>query len=544
MCLNFLHAYQRLESMQLVVSLGFLLILLGICCPVAGQQKGGLSKKENVVVKKHRRDSIVHISESATPLKPAGDFRLKRFGWTPFEFDSIAAKDSFSLVLLSKAGVPFKTVQLSFDTILARQEVVDFQYRDAKPVAARPVLKVKAGVSLKRTVANIQVRRIARPDAIFEITDSLSRSGGTTGNDTATVRHLMAGPGPKETLIRAFSTMRNDSGGMVRRSEHLVVQRKTVKPERLAFRRASTLKKTELRYDNFEKGDTLVFAVNATGKTPLKEIYLYDPQGRRISGNIDALAYSDTIVAGNEPFYSLHIKNKAGWKKQYADVSVLRIRPVQADSFYTVIDSVYQIKNYFTYDTLLLTIADDSLFLAPLLNIESEPFGCFELLVPKMTPDSARLSHVVYWMGIGRNSIQDYQTLEATVPQNWSRPGAPVALGAYGMGRPLIMPGITTSDVTPAFNKTGARIGKNAGTLFDLSLRKNTGILSETQLKKATANSKGYRFFACFQNKSAVNTYPVQLKMIAYYRKEQLKQRELQLVSIKTHPPRENPSIK
>jgi hypothetical protein len=181
----------------------------------------------------------------------------------------------------------------------------------------------------------------------------------------------------------------------------------------------------------------------------------------------------------------------------------------------------------------LLTIADDSLLLAPLLNIESAPWGRIAVEIPKTAPgiSTTRLYAFAYWVGVGDACLADYAALEKTVPADWSRPGAPVALGAYGLSRPLILPPVKTADVAFVFNQSGERIGpKNVASLFGLSLKQNAKIITRMQLDatlKAAEKPGPYRFFACFENRNTVITHPVRLKVVAYYQKEKSRSIEI-----------------
>ena len=163
-----------------------------------------------------------------------------------------------------------------------------------------------------------------------------------------------------------------------------------------------------------------------------------------------------------------------------------------------------------------------------------------DIQVPAKLPDkdTAYLSAVAYWIGVGLPCIADYQTVEQTVPPDWSLPGAPAALGAYGNGRPLLLPHLNTRDVAMVFNQSGKPIAPNAtASLLGLSLLQNARVVPVKQLKaelKLDKTSGLYHFFACFNNKSTDMAYPVQVKMVAYYRKEKSRRREVKKMGTTT----------
>ena len=285
-------------------------------------------------------------------------------------------------------------------------------------------------------------------------------------------------------------------------------------------------------YTGFQAGDTLHFLVEAP-ENPVKEIYLTDDAGNLRNRMTNAARFADTIVVKTEKTLTLHLRGKPGLKKKFASVSVLRIRPVRSDSFYVVSDSLFESKTTTVADTLLFTVVDDSLQISPVWNIESVPYGMLEIQIPRMAAEGYALMHAAYWVGIGRDCLNDYHTFEATVPADWSKPGAPPALGAFALKRPLFLPATGVTEVHCTFSATPKTIvikaGKNPlpAPLAQLPGGKNAGLLSPEYLKNRavsgtsrTTATSSYNFYACFQNISTVNTWPVALKVVGVYRKE------------------------
>ena len=99
-------------------------------------------------------------------------------------------------------------------------------------------------------------------------------------------------------------------------------------------------------------------------------------------------------------------------------------------------DTVYEMPPTYLYDTLLLTVLDDSLKLSPTWDLEREPYGQLEVQVPKEAGKGYDLLYIAYWVGIGRRCLSEYLGMEATVPADWSKPGGANRLRSLWAGSP------------------------------------------------------------------------------------------------------------
>jgi hypothetical protein len=301
-----------------------------------------------------------------------------------------------------------------------------------------------------------------------------------------------------------------------------------------------------LRYQDFKPGDTLIFKAQATSEKALKAFQVVDEQGNQIGRSASETEFYLQYIVPKIQTLELRIHKRLNLKKQSATVQITRIRPEPPDSFYLVIDTLFSIKKTYTRDTLLTIIRDDTLQIAPIWNIEQSPFAIAHCNIPIQLKPNINLSHVAYWIGIGRDCIQDYQALETTVPAEWSKPGAPVALGALAMGRFLTLPGSPIKDIqyafTPASDKAGLKNGKNPKTeLFTTCKPYNFCILPYSGDNSVSLGSSRFMSMAAFDfniqfyNKSTVNTYPIAIKMVACYIKVEAGPEEKTVLETKTY---------
>lgn len=521
--------------------LTFWLVLLRACSPVFGQQAGALLVQkvingyDTTFFYFYRQDTVLWLAPTPKPHNPEGDIRLRRFRWTTLNLEPVAVRDTLSLLLVSKSATPFKKIQWAGETTV--QHTV-FRYRDTVSRTLPHKLKIKPRCSLKRQVATLSLQTIG-PRRPIQVTDTreVQIRKHPHGQPDTIVRRYRAVLGKSPVLIdTSYSVTALDTLGSTRRhrSTQLVLKTRAYKADTLLPKGTflvPRLRKKVIRYNGFQKGDTVFFDIKVAGKTPLRSIVLKDHRKLPINSAIDALVFADTLCINDEPYLDLYLTGTPAWKKQKVTVKVWRIRPSVVDSFHTVKDTVYMTRDSVRYDTLAVTVKDDSLQLAPVLDISSKPppyLGRMEIEIAAKLPNGFRLVSIAYWVGVGATCLADYQTIEKTIPPNWSLPGAPIAIGALGNGHPIFLPHIGTADVAMVFNLSGKPIApKETASVLGLSLVKNACVVPVhefDEVLKPDPKSGLYRFFACFNNKSTDVAYPVQVKMVAFYRKEKSRQ--------------------
>lgn len=471
------------------------------------------------------QQTLVQSGPAPQTLRPTGEIRLKRLGYTTLNYRLSNADDTIRMVVSNKDGIPFRELRWSLDPS-AQKKTAAYQHTAVLPAPVEAQLRIKPTVALRRQVAVVQLTDAAprTQGYVRQITDTLLKPAALPFCDSFYKKQLLPPQTPGYLTGWGYSDPLCYVEGRLVIRDHPVQVRQLLPagPHRLP----RLGKSRSIPYSDFSPGDTLTFTATVKGEKPLKEIFLTGPSGERISGTVNALSYADTLVVAQETSFTLHLDGRAALGQQFVEVAVQRIRPMASDSFYQLTDSVFTTTDTLVFDTLLVTAIDDSLLLAPIWNIEQSPFGCLKVQVPTQPAAGLNLRQVAYWIGTGRDALNAYLELEPTVPPEWSLPGAPPALGALGFGRPIVLPFISTQDVICSFSKT-ARAGpgkKSIAPLAQLPEQKNAGILSREILDDWSSDGvieasklQSRTFYACFQNISTVNTYPVAIKVVGYY---------------------------
>lgn len=460
-----------------------------------------------------------------------GEYKLKRLGTTRIPCTISFPNDSLWIQINSKDGTDFKkigwkTSKKEQRKLLENRNLFEFKgiLGSLKPVKKIEIL-VKGGFALKRKIAKVQVYQ-----KVVQQKDSISRSNLAKRSkaDSTALRKLLLHPPSKDSLAKWRSKFGTGGNDTIERAERKVVSHPGIRttlnlsgPSMVVLRSGKHL---VLSYGDFKKADTLVFSVMSNSK-PLKAIWLSNENDTIINRVYDQTSFLDTIVVQTERKFNLHVQGTRSAKRLAADVFVTRIRPVPNDTFYLVTDSIYTVKSSTILDTVLFTVLDQTLSIPPIRDIEKEPFAQVEVQIPDSAGAGFALQKVGYWLGIGRECLNNYLALEASVPPTWSKPGAPVALGAFLLGRPLALPRTGVTDVVSRFST--ARIGtdqfgrkKAIKTSLPLSILTPDKLFSFCKDGRSLAtNTPSYNFYACFQNLSSVNSYPIQLKVVGLYQK-------------------------
>ncbi len=193
-------------------------------------------------------------------------------------------------------------------------------------------------------------------------------------------------------------------------------------------------------------------------------------------------------------------------------------------------------------DTLLYQAISAEANIVGLRNPLGQQRSSLEVKIPlhlnvgdPATKDS--LLAVAYWVGFEQPALAAYAALAEEVPPEWTQPGISPPLAAYGLGHPIVLPGLTTSEAIfqekrvsfdfvdgrgrrafakdNAYNPLILRDAKrpNFGVLSGQSLRQ----LYPTEYADPEAGKNVFRFYLAFANRHAINSYRLQLNVVAYY---------------------------
>jgi len=199
-------------------------------------------------------------------------------------------------------------------------------------------------------------------------------------------------------------------------------------------------------------------------------------------------------------------------------------------------------KTWEAVDTLMFQATDAAAIVVGKRNLLGQRQGSVEVKVPVHlnvgTPETRdSLIAVAYWIGIGPSPITAYETLAEEVPPEWGQPGVSPPLAAYGLGHPIVLPGLATSEAI--FQRDRVRfdfVGSRGKSAFAKELaytklirrdpkRPNSGIIDGAKLiglnstirRDREAGKDILNFYLAFANQHPINTYQVQLKVVGYY---------------------------
>lgn len=521
-------------------------------------------------------DSSVDVQEPASSLteatyqvlskpipprrfEPMGIVRLKRLRRTRFQFSDYKPKDTICVSISNAAGLWFKAACLypkgggpcpkgfagnSFDTcfVVGQNEGV--------PLPAAYTLEVKAPLLLRRMRADVlmECRPYVEPDTVkIQYLLTIQRNAfDTTLLDT--IRTRIETRNGQETRIVEDSQVTDEAGRQIRKQEQDSViatrfsRRILADSDTIQIRQT---RKTCVFYENFAAGDTVFIKVAGIEK-PFQRLWLTDDNGTLLNTALQQSEFKDTLVIADQKRIQICLRGITGMGRKYASIDVQVQQPEQLDTLVFATDSVFQYTTENTYDTLLLTIADVQSSVAPRLNIEGETLQAIDIQVPLRTDDQGRLMYASYWFGLDYPSISAYAELEAEVPLEWAQLGVPLATAAYGAGYPINLPPLRHQDLRFFLATTTEKLRLEQGESFRSfysfgDSRENYGRLSRSTIlggDRETHPIEGYlqeRFFLCFQNTNAINTYPLDIKIVGYYRKLLSSSRSLNFVSTRTY---------
>lgn len=192
-------------------------------------------------------------------------------------------------------------------------------------------------------------------------------------------------------------------------------------------------------------------------------------------------------------------------------------------------------------DTLLFQASDEEVTIVGQRNPLGIRQGSMEIKVPihldldaPQTRDS--LIGLAWWIGIGEPTLEAYETLAGEIPPEWGQPGASPPLAAYGSGHPIVLPGLSPGEAdfqrqivryefVTSQNRTAFTSGSSIPLIRRDPKRPNYGMLSgavlatlqKTAVYDQETGKKVLRFYLAYRNMHDINTYRLQLKVVAYY---------------------------
>lgn len=189
-------------------------------------------------------------------------------------------------------------------------------------------------------------------------------------------------------------------------------------------------------------------------------------------------------------------------------------------------------------DTLITTLLDDKYDVVGKRNLIGSQQGKTEVKVPLNLTAKDSLIAIAYWVGFGENSINAYEALDEEIPDKWRQPGVSAPLAAFGAGYRILLPPLGMEEVVryDFVRSNGKKAFTKGQTPYTNLIERelahpNYGIISGTDLINLRdtvqvieePDEKMLNFYFTYANNHQVNSYPIQLKLIAYYQISELR---------------------
>ncbi len=204
--------------------------------------------------------------------------------------------------------------------------------------------------------------------------------------------------------------------------------------------------------------------------------------------------------------------------------------------------SARAVQTWVATDTLLHQATEAEAEVVGLRNLSGLRSGSVEISIPlrlEFSDPPARdsLVAIAYWIGSGEVALNAYAALLESVPPAWSQPGVSAPLAAYGGGYPVVLPGLTPGEteyqrsyVQYDFTTSAGRQNLVAGRSYPRLIRRNPdrpnyGVVTGAALQQLASTvvfdpalgKRVLRFHFAFANRHPINTYRLQLKIVAWY---------------------------
>lgn len=207
------------------------------------------------------------------------------------------------------------------------------------------------------------------------------------------------------------------------------------------------------------------------------------------------------------------------------------------------LESKQLIKTWKSVDTLMTTAQEEEYQVVGRRNIMGIRQGAAEIKIPYHLnavdePATDTLIAIAYWIGIGESPISTYETLAEEVPDEWTQPGVSAPLAAYGLGHPVLLPQLAAGEsifqkemvaydfVALRGKKAFANGSGSYAKLVDRqSTRPNYGVVAGAALDRLLGtlqfdkelNKEVIQFYFVYAGRHEINSYRIQLKLVAYY---------------------------
>lgn len=203
-----------------------------------------------------------------------------------------------------------------------------------------------------------------------------------------------------------------------------------------------TLNKT---FDLKQGEDLMLTITPMKGKMGKLVIDVPGSQFRLINKKIFKLD-REIIKANQAGTYAFHFTNTDVFKKEF-DIKIYKIRGTTDKDTVFLDDVIFTafrdtIRTYKDDTIPVPDVVEYSFVLGPALNYSAVSDSC---ILEELIKENADFQYAAYWVGIGNESIQDYEKLKSSPPPSWLIAGINEPLMAYGLGVTELLPHSSSS---------------------------------------------------------------------------------------------------
>lgn len=278
--------------------------------------------------------------------------------------------------------------------------------------------------------------------------------------------------------------------------------------------------KQKLSTYSFLAGDTIIITITETEDKLLSKLIIEDVNSsfRRVAEKVATV--QERIVVVTDTDFNLIIDNDASFKNPLGFNRNVHVNIVKEEYITPVVVEVndfIETEEITLSDTTYEITQSDSAF-APVI---SEKVALGSKIEPgKRTrktleiPPVPGATYYVYWIGVGKNAISDYEQLKSKLPPAWTALGIIEPIDAYAMGKIRQMPVRPEGEdvffaITSEENKNRFTAHKKFQTRY-----KKKGIVSYGIIDAAYVPEDG-KTFICLGNDNEVSSINVVVKVVA-----------------------------
>jgi hypothetical protein len=281
-----------------------------------------------------------------------------------------------------------------------------------------------------------------------------------------------------------------------------------------------TVFKKQLLTQSFLAGDTIIITITEKKEKSLAKIVIEDANSpfKRVAKSVASM--EERIVIPADSDYNITLKQRPTIKNPFG---VKRLVTVKIEREKFIVPEVVAINEFVDMediivqnrtikltqsDTAFMSIFDKKINLGSTIQPGQQTKKAFEITP---VPDA---TYYVYWIGVGKNAIKDYDYLKNNMPPSWLTLGIMEPIEAYALGKLAKMPTRPEGeDVIFALANTKNKNDFLNKTSFKPTFKRQ-GIVTYGMID-ASYISETAPTFVCLQNDNEVSSIDVLVKMVA-----------------------------